>query len=344
MNRRSLLLTVGASGLAAACAPITQRPALAPLGLRGARLQDDWMVAFDGAKLGLKRWLPQDGQVTHVVVGLHGMNDYSNAYHLAADWWAGQGIATYALDLRGFGRSPRRGVWASTDLMIEDVRTLVSLAREAHPGAKVSLAGVSMGGGLAIAAMATDNPPAADSLLLFAPAVWGWSAQPLPYKTSLWISAHTARSWVVKPPEWLVQKVLPTDNMEELRRMGRDPLMIWGARSDTLYGLVGLMERAWASLGKVRVPVAYFYGARDEIIPEEPTKQAARRLKPDDRSAFYANGYHLLLVDKQAEVVWRDAAAFLKDPQADLPSGAPPIPGAPTAPNVVKVQGVPAGR
>jgi alpha-beta hydrolase superfamily lysophospholipase len=96
------------------------------------------------------------------------------------------------------------------------------------------------------------------------------------------------------------------------------------------------MEKAWASLGKVQVPIAYFYGANDHIIPKEPTMEAARRLKPDDRSAYYANGWHLLLVDKQAQVVWQDAAAFLKDPLADLPSGAPPIPGAPTAPNVVR--------
>ncbi|MBW8860727.1 MAG: alpha/beta hydrolase, partial [Caulobacter sp.] len=133
-----------------------------------------------------------------------------------------------------------------------------------------------------------------------------------------------------------VKNVQPTDNIDELRRMGRDPLMIWGARSDTLYGLVGLMEKAWASLGKVQAPIAYFYGANDHIIPKEPTMEAARRLKPDDRSAYYANGWHLLLVDKQAQVVWTDAASFLKDPLADLPSGAPPIPGAPTAPNVVR--------
>ena len=229
-------------------------------------------------------------------------------------------------------------MWAPVDLVVEDVRTAVALVREAHPEAKVAIAGVSMGGAVAIAAMASDRPPAADAVLLFAPAVWGWSNQPLPYRTSLWITAHTARGWVVKPPEWLVKNVQPSDNLDELRRMGRDPLMIWGARSDTLYGLVGLMEKAWSSLGKVQVPVAYFYGANDHIIPKEPTMEAARRLKPDDRSAYYANGWHLLLVDKQAEVVWRDAAAFLKDPLADLPSGAPPIPGAPTAPNVVKTQ------
>ncbi|MBO9709021.1 MAG: lysophospholipase [Caulobacter sp.] len=339
MNRRFLLLQTACLMGAAACAPVTQRPDLAPLGLRGARLEDDRLVSFDGARLGLMRWLPEAGKpVTQVIVALHGMNDYSNAFRLAGPWWAKQGIATYAIDIRGFGRSPKRGVWAPVDLVVEDIRTTVELVREAHPDAKVALAGESMGGAFAICAMASDKPPAVDRLLLFAPAVWGWSNQPLPYKTSLWISAHTARSWVVKPPEWLVKNVQPSDNIEELRKMGRDPLMIWGARSDTLYGLVGLMERAWSSLGKVQVPVAYFYGANDHIIPKEPTMQAVRRLKPDDRSAYYANGWHLLLIDKQAEVVWNDAASFLRDPLADLPSGSPPVPGAPTAPNVVRTQ------
>jgi alpha-beta hydrolase superfamily lysophospholipase len=341
MNRRSLLLNaacaLGLGGGLAACAPVTQRPGVVQLGFRGARLEENGMVSFDGQRLGMQRWLPAQGvPITQVVVALHGMNDYSNAFHLAAPFWATQGIATYALDLRGFGRSPDRGVWAPVDLMVEDVRNAVALVREAHPEAKVAIAGISMGGAVGIVAMASERPPAADALLLFAPAVWGWSNQPLPYKTSLWITAHTARGWVVKPPEWLIKNVQASDNIDELRRMGRDPLMIWGARSDTLYGLVGLMEKAWSSLGRVQVPVAYFYGANDQIIPKEPTMEAARRLKPDDRSAYYANGWHLLLVDKQAQVVWQDAAAFLKDPLADLPSGAPPIPGAPTAPNVVR--------
>ena len=31
--------------------------------------------------------------------------------------------------------------------------------------------------------------------------------------------------------------------------------------------------------------------------------------------------------DKQGPVVWADVAAFIRDPDAPLPSGAPPIPG-----------------
>jgi alpha-beta hydrolase superfamily lysophospholipase len=246
---------------------------------------------------------------------------------LAAEWWAGKGIATYALDVRGFGRSPERGVWAPNDLVIEDVRALVQTVRERHPRAKIALAGISMGGGLAISAMAGPNPPAVDKLMLFAPAVWGWSNQPLPNRMSLWFTAHVVGEWVVKPPDWLVRNVIPSDNIDELRRMGRDPLMIWGARSDTIYGLVGLMERAWRSSGAIDVPTAWFYGANDHVIPREPTAEAVGRLKPGARTAYYAKGYHLLLVDRQAEKVWADAEAFLRDaPGPWPPSGAPPIP------------------
>lgn len=326
MNRRALILTASAATLSA-CAPLRQRPDLAALGFRGPRITDDGFVSFDGAKLGLMRWLPAAKEPDWVIVGLHGMNDYSNAYHLAADWWASRGIATYALDVRGFGRSPARGVWAPTELVLDDVRALVAAVRERHPRARLALAGISMGGGLAIAAMASAHSPPVDKLMLFAPAVWGWSNQPLPNRASLWLSAHVARAWVVKPPEWLVRDVMPSDNIDELRRMGRDPLMIWGARSDTIYGLVGLMERAWRSSGGIGVPTAWFYGANDHVIPREPTVEAVARLKPGARTAYYAKGYHLLLVDKQAEKVWSDAEAFLRDtPGPWPPSGAPPIP------------------
>ena len=115
--------------------------------------------------------------------------------------------------------------------------------------------------------------------------------------------------------------------------MGRDPLMTWGARTDALYGLVSTMQHAWRGAGGLRVPTLYLYGDHDQIIPKQPTYQAAAHLKPTDRSAFYAQGWHLLMRDKQAQSVWSDAAAFIRDPAAPLPSGAPIIPGAPTRAN-----------
>jgi alpha-beta hydrolase superfamily lysophospholipase len=257
------------------------------------------------------------------------MNDYANAFHFAAPVWARAGVVTYAYDQRGFGRSPARGVWGGEALMTRDLRTCVDVVRRLHPDLPITVVGESMGGAVAISAFASQQPPLAHRMALLAPAVWGWSSQPLPYKTALWFTAHLAGEKVIRPPSWVTDRVQPSDNQEELIAMGRDRLMIWGARNDTLFGLVDLMESAWAGVGRVQVPTGYFYGANDEIIPREPSFQAARRLKPSDRSAFYAEGWHLLIRDRQRERVIADLQSYILDPEAPFPSGAPPIPGAP---------------
>ncbi len=70
----------------------------------------------------------------------------------------------------------------------------------------------------------------------------------------------------------------------------------------------------------------YQYGAHDDIIPKHAAFRAARHLKPGDRSAYYASGYHLLLRDLHRQIVLDDVLAFVRDPGGPLPSGAPPIP------------------
>lgn len=320
------LLALAAVLVLAACAPLVQQAGRPALGFEGPRLEDHAAVSFDGARLGLMRWLPQGREPWAVIVGVHGMNDYSNAFHLAAPYWAEQGIATYAYDQRGFGRSPGRGIWAGEALMTEDLRTVTALVRQRYPHAVIAVVGESMGAAVAIEAFASDRPPAADRLVLVSPAVWGWSSQPLANKAALWVVAHLDRSLVINPPRFVTRRIMASDNIEELVRMGRDPLELWGARSDTLYGLVGLMQHAWRDTRRLRVPTLDLHGAHDQIIPALPAQQAAARLPAGDRTANYAHGWHLLLVDTRAEVVWRDIAAFIADPAAPPPSGAPPIP------------------
>ena len=322
------LAVLSAVLLLGACTPLTvQQAGAPPLGFAGPQIAGDSVVSFDGARLGLTKWEAQ-GEPWAVIIGLHGMNDYANAFHLSAPWWATQGVTTYAYDQRGFGRSPQRGIWAGDDLMMEDLRTVTALARQKHPGAVIVVIGESMGGAVAAQTFASDRPPAADRLVLLSPAVWGWKAQPLPNKTALWFAANFTASKVYKPPRWITDKITPTDNREELIAMGRDPLMVWGARSDTLYGLVNMMDRAAEAVGQLGARTLYLYGARDQIIPKKAAFRAARTLRPEARTAYYAKGYHLMMRDRQGPVVWKDILAFIRDPEAPLPSGAPPIPGA----------------
>jgi alpha-beta hydrolase superfamily lysophospholipase len=319
-----------AAVMLAGCTPLMiQQAGRPPMGFQGPRIERDAVISFDGAKLGLSEWDAQ-GEPWAVIVGVHGMNDYANAFHMAAPWWAEQGVTTVAYDQRGFGRSPDRGIWAGDDLMVEDLRTVTALVRQKYPKALVVVAGESLGGAVAAEAFASDQPPMADRLVLLSPAVWGWKTQPLPNKTLLWFAANFTGPKVYTPPHWLTDRVSPTDNRDELIAMGRDPLMIWGARSDTLYGLVNTMDKAAEAVGQTQVPTLYLYGAHDEIIPKTAAFKAASRLKPTDRSAYYANGWHLMMRDREGPMVWRDILAFIRDPAAALPSGAPKIPTAPT--------------
>ena len=147
-----------AAATLAACAPTLQYAGRPDAGFLGPRLEDRAFVSFDGARLGLTRWDGVgDAAPWAVIIGVHGMNDYANAFHLAAAWWAGQGVTTYAYDQRGFGRSPHRGVWAADAATTEDLRTIVALVRRRHPSAVIAVAGESLGGAVAIEAFASED-------------------------------------------------------------------------------------------------------------------------------------------------------------------------------------------
>jgi alpha-beta hydrolase superfamily lysophospholipase len=102
--------------------------------------------------------------------------------------------------------------------------------------------------------------------------------------------------------------------------------MIWSTRIDAVYGLVGLMETASERAADLGRDVLFLYGAHDQIIPRNSALAAARRLPATARTALYENGWHWLLRDLQREVVYEDILAYIRDPNAPFPSGAPPVP------------------
>ena len=323
---RKIALLLFTLTLAACATPHVQGALTPPAGFVGPSLQADAVVVQDGGRLPMTAWLP-DGEPWAVLVALHGMNDSRGSWRLAGPWWAEQGIATYAYDQRGFGQAPGRGEWAGA-LMLEDLRTVVALVRARHPHAIIAVAGESMGGAVGIAAFSSDRPPAADRLILLAPAVWGWSSQAPLNRASLWVATRALGDRSVEAPEWAVRAIAASDNWLDLIRTGRDPDAIIATRFDTLSGLVDLMETASLNLGNTRTPTLLLYGAHDQIIEAPAIRLALRRAgtPPNLRTGWYADGWHILNRDLQAETVFRDVESFLRDPEAVLASGAPPIP------------------
>ena len=292
------------------CAPITRLPGP---DIALPTLNGDHFLARDGAKLPLKSWLPKSGDPGAVIIALHGFNDYSNFFAEPGAYLATRGIASYAYDQRGFGAAPERGFWPGTDALADDLETLSILIGKRHPGLPIFLLGESMGGAvIMVAASDAANLKNINGVILAAPAVWGRSTMPWYQTTALWISAHTAPGLTLTGQGL---KIVPSDNIEMLRALGRDPLVIKETRIDTLYGLTGLMDAALGAANRLDRRALILYGERDEIIPREPTDRMLASLPRDTRHhhkvVMYKNGYHMLLRDLQAETVWSDIAEWI---------------------------------
>ena len=279
-------------------------------------------IMADGAHLPLLVFEPENPKA--VVLGLHGFNDYSNAFGTFGPgaYLAEQGIAVYALDQRGFGGAPGRGLWAGDERMAEDAAATAALLRKRHPGLPLYVLGTSMGGAVAMRMMALPEPPDVDGLILSAPAVWGWQNLNRVYAATLWTAARVAPSATLTGRGL---EIWPSDNIDMLRALGRDPLIIKETRIGTLHGLVTLMDEAYKAAGRITVPVLLLYGAKDEIVPPRATAAALRSMRAgavNVRPACYPAGYHMLLRDKQRETVWRDMASWIEAQDKPLPSGA----------------------
>ncbi|MEX2200316.1 MAG: lysophospholipase [Dongiaceae bacterium] len=328
-HERSLLavpaftLALLAAVLAGGCAPKLQT--IGP-DIADPMLSADAIAMPDGTGLPLRRWLPNNGarKPDAVILALHGFNDYSRAFELPADHWAKAGIATYAYDQRGFGESEQTGLWPGDDRLIADANIAIGLLRAEHPDAPLFLLGESMGGAVAMAALDADELPDIDGVVLIAPAVWGRESQG-PFATgALWFFAHTM-PWMKLTGEGL--QIVPTDNLDVLRQMQRDPLVLKESRVDAVYGLVGLMDRSVAAVPRMGgVPTLILYGAKEDVLPAGAVLTALERLPalPDDtlRIGIYPGGYHMLLRDLNAVTVWRDVASWIADRSQQLPSGA----------------------
>ena len=289
----------------AACAP-----ALAPHGLENAMpaIESDVLVARDGMHLPLREWDAKNPKA--VIVALHGMSDYSQAFEMPAPWWAEHGITTIAYDQRGFGRAPDPGLWGGADAMRADLSDCVNAAHEKFPGLPVYALGESMGGAVVLSALAESHSPQIAGAILVAPAVWSRADMPMSYRAALWLTAHLV-PWLHVSGNGL--NIWPSDNIPMMRKLSRDPLFQHDARTDQVYGLVGLMDDARHAPEHLAnsPPILFVYGAKDQVIPRQPTEAVIKDLDGKVVARRYDNGFHMLLRDLEGERVWADIAGWV---------------------------------
>ena len=176
------------------------------------------------------------------------------------------------------------------------------------PGVPVYALGCSMGGAVVLATLADGGPDLPDGAILAPPAVWARETQPLLNRAALWAGVR------LMPGESFTGKglgVLASDNIPMLRKLGHDPLYIHATRTDAIYGLVDTMDQGLAAAPKVAQPLLVLYGAKDQVIPAEPTEAVIVALGARAQVHRDDNGYHMLLRDLDGETQWKLVADWI---------------------------------
>jgi alpha-beta hydrolase superfamily lysophospholipase len=178
-----------------------------------------------------------------------------------------RGAAVYAADHLGHGESEgERVLIGDLELVVDDLRRVVSHAREQHPGLPVVLVGHSMGG-LIATRYAQRHGDELAGLVLSAPVVG---------------LGPVLDSWLAGPE-------IPDDPID-LAVLSRDPAvgeayagdpLVWhgGWKRTTLEALSRANRAVEAGPGFGELPVLYVHGEADELVPlmfAQPVVQALR--------------------------------------------------------------------
>ena len=279
-----------------------------------------WPIQFDlndGQSLAGRVW--HHDQPRHIVLGVHGFNDYSKAFERLAQHLRSElGATVYAYDHRGFGANPSPGIWPGSDPLLSDLRQIATQLRQRHPDLPFTVVGESMGG--AVLWVAASEPPGlqTDQLVLKAPAVWGANSMPWYQRLSLKFMNAVVPDMSLTGRGVQSLGITPTDDPEVSRDLSRDPLFIKATRISSLAGVTELMGRAQALSIPPPQRSLVLYGMRDRIIPPPPVCDWLTHLNATGATStgldfvVYPEGWHLLTRQLQTRDVLLDLQQWLE--------------------------------
>ena len=214
-------------------------------------------------------------------------------------------------------------MWPGSDALVADAAEMARQLRALHPGVKLVLMGESMGAAVLTVLATGKLAPPDVAYVLIAPAVWGRAHMNPLFRGALALAMALVPELGLTPGP---ARVKVSDNRAALLRLSTDPLVIRRTRVDAMVGVVDLMDVALAAAPHLRVPALLQYGGKDRLVPKAATvatwRALPRRGAGVPRTAYYPDGYHLLLRDQGRAAPTGDIAAWLRDPSAVLPSGA----------------------
>ena len=267
-----------------------------------------------GLKIFFRSWRPPTTARGAVVVA-PGFNSHSGYYACVAERLAAVGQATYAIDLRGRGRSDGERFYVDKFAdYVSDIASLVDLVRSRNGGLPVFLLGHSAGGVLACL-YTLDHPSALAGLICesfafqtpapdFALAVLKGLSHVAPH-------AHVLR---LKNEDF-------SRDPQVVAAMNTDPLIAHETQpTKTVAELVRSDERLKEEFARIRLPLLILHGTEDKAAKSSGSQMFYDRAGSTDKTLkLYDGHFHDLLNDLGKETVMADIAAWI---EARLPGGA----------------------
>jgi len=264
-------------------------------------VREETVDGASGLRLFVRSWRPTAAP-RGVVVAVHGFNAHSAYYAWMAEQLVADGIAVYAGDLRGRGRSDGERFYVEKfSDYVGDVETVVALATSREPGLPVFMLGHSAGG--VVACIYTlDHPGKLAGLICesFAHEI------PAP---DFAIAALRGLSHLAPHAHVLhLENELFSRDPSVVRMMNDDPLSAHETQPTlTVAEMARADERLRKEFPMITLPVLILHGTADQATKPSGSKRFYENAGSADKTLkLYEGHYHDLLNDLDKEMVMAD--------------------------------------
>ena len=271
--------------------------------------ETEFIRSTDGTQLYLQHWQQPSGAPKAVLGVIHGWSDHGGRYMHLVQQIVPAGIAVYALDLRGHGKSDgQRGHIDRWNDYRADAHTFVTLMENRFADTPVFMLGHSMGG-LVLLEYAIHQPGhALNGLIASSPLL----AQPNVTPGLAQVGRVLAR--VV--PRFSMN---PGANKNTLSRdpkiaikYEQDPLVHQRVSVRAATEMSNTQDFTLDNLDAVHYPLLLIYGDADQLVPPHMSRDAFEHIGAADKTRKeYAGGYHELFNDIIREQVIADVLDWI---------------------------------
>ena len=259
-----------------------------------------------GLRIATRSWQPA-GKPRAVMILIHGFNAHSAYFAWPAEQFASKGLACYALDLRGRGKSEGERFYVEKfSDYLGDVDRLVRQARSENPGLPVFVLGHSVGGVIA-ASYVFDHQNEVAGLISesFAYDVGLPDAAALLVKGISHLTPHLH--------VYTLKNEIFSRDPEAVARMNNDPLIEKGSQpAETSAEVLKAADRLTANFPKFTVPVLILHGTADKATRPAGSQRFYDMTGSKDKTLkLYEGHFHDLLNDVDKELVMADIQAWI---------------------------------